>query len=72
MIPVPIDPTYLTTYRKEDAKARRIILDGVKDQIVSHIIEIDTTKKMWDVITNMYQNSTMNMKFILRERLNNT
>ena len=70
-VAVPTDATQLATYKKEDAKARRIILDGVKDHIVSHIVELDTAK-MWDVILNLYQNSTMNRKMIFREKLKNT
>ena len=39
---VPIDATQLIAYKKDDAKTRRIILDGVKDHIVPHISELDT------------------------------
>jgi len=46
-----------------------IILDGVKDHIVWHIIEKDTSKKMWDVIVNMYYNPIENRKLFLREKL---
>ena len=69
---VPIDATQLAIYKKEDAKARRIILDGVKDHIVPHISELDTAKEMWDAILNLYQNATTNRKMILREKLKNT
>ena len=72
VVPVPTDATQLATYRKDDAKARRIILDGVKDHIVPHITELDTAKKMWDAILNLYQNATTNRKLILREKLKNT
>ena len=71
-VAVPTDATQLATYKKEDAKARRIILDGVKDHIVPHISELDTAKKMWDAILNLYQNATTNRKMILREKLKNT
>ena len=70
-VAIPTDATQLATYKKEDAKARRIILDGVKDHIVPHISELDTTK-MWDAIPNLYQNATTNRKMILREKLKNT
>jgi len=46
-----------------------IILDGVKDHIVWNIIEKDTSKKMWDVIVNMYYNPIENRKLFLREKL---
>ena len=34
-VPAYIDP--LKTYKKEMAKAKRLILDGVRDHVVSHI-----------------------------------
>ena len=66
---IPTDATQLATYKKE---AGRIILDGVKDHIFSHISELDTTKKMRDAILNLYQKATTNRKMILREKLKNT
>lgn len=72
VIAIPMNPQQLSTYRKEDAKSRRIILDGVKDHIVPHIAELDTMKKMWHTVTNMYQNATTNRRLILREKLRNT
>jgi hypothetical protein len=54
VVAVPSDTTLLAEYKKDDAKARRIILDGVKDHIVPHIAELDTAKKMWDAILNLY------------------
>lgn len=72
MTVVLTDLAYLTTCKKENAKARRIILDSVKDHIVPHIIELNTMKKMWDAIMNLYQNATMNKKLILKEKLRNT
>ena len=68
----PTNLTQLAAHKKKDVKARRIILDGVKDHIVPHILELDTAKKMWDVILNLYQNATTNRKMILREKLKNT
>lgn len=71
VVTVPTDPILLATYKKEDAKARRIILDGFKDHIVSHITDLDIAKAMWDAILNLYQNVTTNRKLILREKLRN-
>ena len=72
LVVVPTYATQLVAYKKDDAKARRIILDGVKDSIIPHISELDTMKKMWDAILNMYQNATTNKKMILKDKLNNT
>ena len=72
IVVVPTVVTQLATYKKEDAKARRIILDGVKDHIILNISVQDTTKKMWDAILNLYQNAMTTRKMILREKLKNT
>jgi len=72
VVPVPKDATQLASYKKDDGKGRRITLNGVKDHIVPHISELDTTNKMWDAILNLYQNATTNRKMILREKLKNT
>ena len=44
---IPLDATLATKHKTKDAKARGIILDGVKDHIIPHIIGKDTTHKMW-------------------------
>ena len=72
VVVVPTDATQLVAYKEDDVKVRRIILDGVKGHIVTHILELDTTKKMWDVILNLYQNAISNKKMILKEKLKNT
>ena len=66
VVVVPIDANQLEAYKDDDAKERRIILDGFKDHIAPHILEVDTMKKMWDTILNLYQNATTNTKMILR------
>ena len=43
---VPTDAKQAEAYQKIDAKAKRIVMDGVKDHIVSLIAESDTCKKM--------------------------
>ena len=72
VVVVPMDATQLAAYKKDNDKTKRIIFDGVKDHIVPHILELDTTKKMWDAILNLYQNATTNRKMILREKIKNT
>ena len=42
---VPTNVIQFTTYKKDDAKARRIIVDGVKDHFFLHIMVLDTMKK---------------------------
>lgn len=37
VVAIPTNVTQLVEYKKDDAKLRRIILDGVNDNIVPHI-----------------------------------
>ena len=50
----PVDATPLRAFKKNMAKAKRLILDGVKDHIVSHISGKGTTKEMWDALATLY------------------
>lgn len=52
-------------------KAKRLILDGVRDHIVSHIMTNNTTKEMWDVIASLYQNPSKQQNMFLKEKLRN-
>jgi hypothetical protein len=38
----------------KDTKAKRIILEGVKDHIIPHLAGKKTTKEMWTSIIGMY------------------
>ena len=44
----------------------------VKDHIVPHLLGLDTTRKMWEAIIKLYQNSNLNRKTVLKEKLQNT
>ena len=41
-------------YEDAMAKAKCIILDGVKDHVVQHIAEKNMAKEMWDTLTTLY------------------
>ena len=56
---------------KRDVKARRIILDVVKDHIIPHISAKTHVFQMWTSLTNLYQSSNENKKMVLREKLKN-
>ena len=50
----PTDVAPLRAFMKNMAKTKRLILDGVKDHIVSHISNKETTKEMWDALAMLY------------------
>jgi len=42
------------------AKAKRMILDGVRDHIVSHLAGKNISKEMWDAVATLFQNPSEN------------
>ena len=68
-IPASTDAAALTAFNKKDCKARRIILDAVKDHIIPHISGKDKAHEMWTALTSLYESSNENRKMVLREKL---
>jgi len=50
-------------------KTKRIILDGVRDHVVSHIVENDTSRHMWEALATLYKGSSEQWKMYLEEKL---
>jgi hypothetical protein len=49
-----IDPVQLAAHNKKDVKARRIIVDGVKGDIISHLFGKKTSKDVWEALVKLY------------------
>ena len=73
VVPIVVSPSTdavtLTTFSKKYIKARRIILDVVKDHVIPHISSKTRAYQMWDVLTSLFQSSSKNRKMVLREKL---
>ena len=46
-----------------------MILDGVKDHVVPHIAEKETTREMWEALTTLYQGTSIQQKMLLEIQL---
>ena len=68
-VAVPADPVQLAEFNKKNAKAKRLILDGVKDHVIPHVRGKTYAHEMWTALTSLYQSSNENRKMVLRERL---
>jgi hypothetical protein len=66
------DPIALDLHEVKEAKAQRIILDGVKDPLIPHLAEKKTTKEMWDTLKNLYEAKNENRKMALKDKLHDT
>jgi hypothetical protein len=49
------DHVALELHETKEAKAQRIILDGVKDHLIPHLVEKKTAKEMWDALKNLFE-----------------
>ena len=71
-ISVPTNPILLAKFKKKNVRAKRIILDLVKDHIIPHVVGKDFAFQMWESLGNLYQSSNQNRKMVLREKLRST
>ena len=55
MVPIPDNPNQLATWRKNDVKARKILMDSVKNHLVSHLSKSETTKEMFDSLNKLFE-----------------
>ena len=66
------DPIALDLHEVKEARAQRIILDGVKDHLIPHLAEKLTAKEMWDALKNLYEAKNENRKMALKDKLHST
>jgi hypothetical protein len=59
----------IDAWKKKVAKVRRILLEGVRDHIVSSLHGKTTPYEMWKVLTNLFQNSSDHRKLALKDKL---
>jgi hypothetical protein len=67
-VPKP-DAANLDAWQKKAAKARTILLEGVRDHIVSSLHGKFTPYAMWKTLTDLFQNSSDHMKLALKDKL---
>jgi hypothetical protein len=66
---VPTDATLLAAYTKKSIKAKRIILDAIKDHLIPYLTGKANAYEMWESLTKLYQSTNENRKMVLREKL---
>jgi hypothetical protein len=66
------DHVALDLHEVKEAKAQRIILDGVKDHLIPHLTEKKTTKEMWVALKKLFEAKNENRKMALKDKLHDT
>ena len=69
IVALPVHPTKRLAYQKCMVKAKRIIMDSVKDHLIPNIGDLDTTKLMFDTLANLYENKNNNIKVALKSQI---
>jgi len=69
VVVVLVDANVAKKYEEAQAKAKCMILDGVKDHVVPHIAEKETTRGMCETLTSLYQGSFVQRKMLLENQL---
>jgi hypothetical protein len=68
----PTDEMLLEKFRKRNIKAKRNILDAIKDHIIHHVSGNDFTFQMCKSLCILYQSPNQNQKMVLQEKLRGT
>ena len=70
-IPKPAEPDAhnLAELKKCVAKERNIILEGVRDHIVSNLHGKETPHAMWKALKDLFQNNSAHRKLALKDKL---
>ena len=67
--PVVADAANLDAWKKKVEKARRILLDGVRDHIVLGLHGRSTPYAMWKALKDLFQSSSNHRKLVLKDKL---
>ena len=67
--PASSDAAGLDAWQNKVAKTRRIILEGVKEHIVSSLNRKATPFLMWKVLTDFFQSKSDQRKLVLKDKL---
>ena len=69
VIKEPTSNTGREAYKKRQAKAKRVIFDSVKDNMMPLIAHLRTTKECFDALANLYEKKAPTQKMTLNKQL---
>ena len=68
-VPKPTDVVQVEAWQKKTSKCRRILLEGVKDHIVSSLHGKASPYLMWKALTDLFQSKSDQRKLALKDKL---
>ena len=70
-VPKPTDAAQVKAWKKKIAKCRRILLEGVRDHIVSSLHGKASPYLMWKSLIDLFQSKSDQRKLALKDKLRN-
>jgi predicted DNA-binding ArsR family transcriptional regulator len=70
-VPEPDEDEAKSKYKKNLVKAKRIIVNSIKDHLILHVSSLRTPKQMFDALSKYYEGKNINWKMTLRTQLKN-
>ena len=56
-------------HKKNEAKAKRILIDSIKDHLIPHVAELKAAKELYDALVGLFQSDNASTKLALRHQL---
>lgn len=70
--PPTADPIAFDIHELKEARAQRVILDGVKDHLIPHLAEKKSAYEMWNTLKNLCEVKNENRKRVVKDKLHVT
>jgi hypothetical protein len=70
-VPKPDEEEQKTKHKKNEKKAKRILSDSVKDDLIPHISELQTARQMYEALSRLYESKDISRNITLRNQLRN-
>jgi hypothetical protein len=68
-VPIPDDAMQQATWRKSDDKAQKILMDSMKNHLISIITKKETAKEMFDALKKLFERDSTSRSIALRTQL---
>ena len=68
-MPVPDDAIQIVAWKWNDVKVRKILMDSMKNHLISHLAKLETAKEMFDSLKKLFKHDSASGLIALRTQL---
>jgi hypothetical protein len=70
-VPEPEEDEAKAKHKNNQAMAKRIIADSIKDHLIHHVSPLKSPKKMMDALTQLFEGKNINKRMTLKTQMKN-